>query len=115
MFKMLSAKQPGVPVFMEEDEQIVMANPVLLFWLDRRCILLRILAIHGAKIIPPGTFCLILLQPDCLLRRKPQEEALVAIAFNRAKHVRGVEFLVILTPCIASIVKWPLVENIMET
>ena len=31
MPKMLSAKQPGDPVFEEGDEQIVMANPVWLF------------------------------------------------------------------------------------
>ena len=31
MPKMLSAKQPGDPVFKEGDEQIMMANPVWLF------------------------------------------------------------------------------------
>ncbi len=37
-------------------------------------LLLRILAIHGAKIIPPGTFCL------------------VWLLNNQAKHVRGSVF-----------------------
>ena len=36
MPKMLSANQPGDPVFKEGGEQIVMANPVWLFEIDTR-------------------------------------------------------------------------------
>ncbi len=55
---------------------------------------LRILAIHDAKNIPPWYILL-----DYFTTR-PSFKNLN----NQAKHVRGVWFLVILTPCIASIV-----------